>query len=97
MESPEKVQRFLSSAATGQVPELPSGLVKGLKLLLAVDRNLLAKLGEANARDIDDAMVEVARLALSLRSDNAVPFVVDELEAVAPELVGANAEDDGRR
>lgn len=50
--------------------------MKGLKLLLAVDRNLLTKLGDANAEDIDDAMIEVAKLALSLRSDDAPPFDV---------------------
>lgn len=69
--------------------------MKGLKLLLAVDRNLLTKLGTANPEDIDDAMVEVAKLALSLRSDNATEWNIVNMELYA--LQPLDELDDARR
>lgn len=76
MKSPEKLATFLSSAARGQVPEIPQGLSKALKIILTARRGTLVEIQAADPKSIDDAMVEVARLALAMRSDDAEPLEI---------------------
>lgn len=89
MKSTEKLATFLSSAVKGNVPELPKGLVLALRVILATQKgkkSFVAELLLADPVHIDNAMTEVARLALSMRSDDAPDMEIVEFLGGRPEF-----------
>jgi hypothetical protein len=74
MDSPAKLVTFLKSAANGELEVVPGGARQALKLILMAKKGILEEIAAAPPADVDNALTETARLALSLRSDGAPPL-----------------------
>lgn len=71
MTSSQKLAAFLSSAAKGEIDGFPKAGVQMLRVALTAKRSLLKDITASDPTQIDDAMVSIANLALSMRSDDA--------------------------
>lgn len=82
MKSTDKLVTWL--ATLDRSPEVPSGLARLIKTVLAVQPRALRQLAAADPDEIDEAMLKVAELALSFRSDDAQALVIAPARAVVP-------------